>query len=371
MRLASYNVENLFERAKALNRDTWQDGRAILEAFAQLNKLLGKDVYTSGDKTRILTLLEKLGLLETDDAPFVTLRQNRGRLLRRPRTGGVEIVAAGREDWLGWVELKKTAINERAAQNTGRVIRDVNADVLAVVEAEDRTALRRFGDIVLQGVGGRPYDHVMLIDGNDERGIDVGICTRAAYPIGQMRSHVDDRDDAGIIFSRDCPAYCLETPGGARLWVLVNHLKSKGYGTPQESNARRLRQAARVRAIYDGLRADGETLVAIVGDFNDTPASAPLEPLMASDLRDISAHPNFDDGAGGTRPGTYGNGTAGNKIDYILLSPALFAKATGGGIFRRGVWGGVKGDLWAHYPEMERAEHAASDHAAIWADIAL
>src|SRR3546814_9536500 len=53
-------------------------------------------------------------------------------------------------------------------------------------------------------VGGRPYDHVMLIDGNDERGIDVGLLTRAAYPIDAMPSHVDDRDTKGNrIFIRD------------------------------------------------------------------------------------------------------------------------------------------------------------------------
>jgi endonuclease/exonuclease/phosphatase family metal-dependent hydrolase len=368
MRLASYNVENLFERARALDRATWDEGRPILERFSKLNAILCKDTYSASDKTRIVALLTEMGLEKSDESPFVLLRQNRGKLLKRPKSGGLEIVAGGREDWLGWIELKKGAVNERATQNTGRVIRDVNADILAVVEAEDRTALRRFGDAVLSGVGGTPYDFVMLIDGNDERGIDVGICTRAKFPIFEMRSHVEDRDADGVIFSRDCPEYCVHTPSGERLWVLVNHLKSKGFGLPKESSARRLRQATRVRAIYDDLLASGETLVAVVGDLNDTPDSDPLEPLLTSSLKDISTHPNFDDGG---RPGTYGNGTAGNKIDYVLLSPELFARATGGGIFRRGVWGGKNGDLWEHYPEMERAEHAASDHAAIWADLDL
>jgi endonuclease/exonuclease/phosphatase family metal-dependent hydrolase len=371
MRLASYNVENLFERAKALNRDTWSEGRPVLEAFSALNTLLCKENYSNADKTKIVALLEQLGLSKSDAGPFVLLRQNKGKLLKRPKTGGLQIVANGRDEWIGWIELKKEPVNERAAQNTGQVIRDLNADVLAVIEAEDRTALRRFGNAVLEGVGGQVYKHVMLIDGNDERGIDVGLCTRAAFPIQSIRSHVEDEDAKGVIFSRDCPEYCLETPGGEHLWVLVNHLKSKGFGVASESNARRTRQAKRVRALYENLIAVGETLVAVVGDFNDTPDSEPLHPLLSSSLRDISTHPNFDDGAGGARPGTYGNGTASNKIDYVLLSPVLFSRASGGGIFRRGVWGGTQGTLWEHYPEMERAEHAASDHAAIWADIDL
>ena len=45
----------------------------------------------------------------------------------------------------------------------------------------------------MPAVGGNPFTHVMVIDGNDERGIDVGLMTRKDFPIGFMRSHVDDR----------------------------------------------------------------------------------------------------------------------------------------------------------------------------------
>jgi hypothetical protein len=60
---------------------------------------------------------------------------------------------------------------------------------------------------------------------------------------------------------------------------------------------------------------------------------------------------------------------ASNKIDYILLSPELFAHTKAGGIFRMGVWGGKNGTLFPHYPEITKAIEAASDHAAIWAEI--
>ena len=51
--------------------------------------------------------------------------------------------------------------------------------------------------------------------------------------------------------------------------------------------------------------------------------------------------------------------------------PALFAKATGGGIFRMGAWGGVNGTLWPHYDTVTKAADAASDHAALYADLRL
>jgi hypothetical protein len=47
----------------------------------------------------------------------------------------------------------------------------------------------------------------------------------------------------------------------------------------------------------------------------------------------------------------------------------LFNAATGGGIFRRGVWGGKRGRLWPIYETMTGPVTAGSDHAAIYADL--
>jgi endonuclease/exonuclease/phosphatase family metal-dependent hydrolase len=371
MRLASYNVENLFQRAKALNQDTWATGRPILEKFGAFNALLQKARYSKADQNKIVQYLIEFGLEKSDEGEFVLLRQNRGRLITRRQNGDLDVVASGRADWFGWLELKREVINERAMLNTGRVIRDVNADVIAVIEAEDRIVLQRFSENLLEAVQGRPYAHVMLIDGNDDRGIDVGLLCRDGFEIQQVTSHIDDRDADGRIFSRDCPEYLILTPTGNRLWVLVNHLKSKGFGAQSASNARRERQAKRIRKIADGLLDRGETFVAIVGDLNDTPQSSPLEPLLGqgSRFRDASTHPKFR--VDESRPGTFGNCTANNKIDYLLLSPALFAQVADGEVFKKGVWGGTNGDFWEVYPEMERAIHAASDHAAIWVDITV
>jgi endonuclease/exonuclease/phosphatase family metal-dependent hydrolase len=368
MRIASFNVENLFERAKAFNLQDKEAARVVLEQYARLNDLFNEPSYSKAAKSEMVDLLTKLGLAERDDGgEFALLRQNRGRLLRRPLGGGTEIIANGRADWIGWVELKTEPVNELAMQHTAMVIRDVGAHVQAVVEADNRVALKKFSGIALEAIGGQPYEHVMLIDGNDDRGIDVALMTQANYEIVAIASHVDDRDSSGEIFSRDCPEYTIATPGGERFVLLVNHLKSKGFGGQASSNAKRRRQARRIAQIYRRLVAEGQTNVLVVGDFNDTPDSKPLAPLLAqTDLRDITTHPKFTtDG----RPGTFGNGTKSNKIDYVLLSPALFARVTGGKIFRKGVWGGKNGTLFPHYPTMTRATEAASDHAAIYADI--
>ena len=185
-----------------------------------------------------------------------------------------------------------------------------------------------------------------------------------------LGGHVDDRDAGGTrIFSRDCPEFGVALPDGRTLWVLVNHLKSKGYGSPAATAARRKLQAERVKAIYDGLVVQGETLVAVVGDFNDTPNSAALAPLLqGTDLKDVFGHPAFDNGG---HPGTYGSCTASNKIDFLLLSPALFGVVQGGGVWRKGMWPGTQPAKWPVYDTVVKPGQAASDHAAVWVDLAL
>jgi endonuclease/exonuclease/phosphatase family metal-dependent hydrolase len=367
MKLASYNVENLFERTIAMNQDTWAGGEKALALHARMNGILGKTTYTKADKTRIVAIMRALGIDKQDDGgPFAILRQNRGHLVTRSK-GKVTVVADGRGDWIGWLDLKVAPVNEFAVRNTARVIKDLDADVIALVEAESRPALIHFGKALMPAVGGKAYDHVMLIDGNDDRGIDVAIMTKNDFRITDIRSHVDDADAQGRIFSRDCAEYAVATPGGKRLVVLVNHLKSKGYGSTATSNKKRERQAVRAKAIYEGLRQAGEKFVAVVGDFNDTPDSAPLAALLGNtDLKDIFLHPQFNDGG---RPGTFGDCARSNKIDYILLSPELFQKVTGGGVFRMGAWGGKNGTIFPHYPEITKSIEAASDHSAVWAEI--
>jgi hypothetical protein len=113
---------------------------------------------------------------------------------------------------------------------------------------------------------------------------------------------------------------------GQPLVLLVNHLKSKGYGPPRVSSALRETQARRVASIYRSLLAKGETNIVVLGDFNDFPDSPPLHPLLANtNLKDISTRPAFtNDGL----QGTFGRASAKQKFDYLLLSPILYAKVT-------------------------------------------
>jgi endonuclease/exonuclease/phosphatase family metal-dependent hydrolase len=371
MRIASFNLENLFSRARALMGDMEQGPNPILQAFAEFNERSEKAVYSDADKTRFLEIVKLMGLEKNDIGKFGILRQNRGKFLKRPLDGPPEIVARGRADWLGWLELATEAVNELAVRHTAQVIHDVKADVMAVIEVENRVALGRFNETLLKAQKLRSFDHLMVIDGNDPRGIDVGVMTRGRFSIGQIRSHVDEplpgSKTGEKLFSRDCPIYEISGSKGERLLLLINHFKSKS-GKQAVASAKRKAQAMRVKKIYLDLIANGEKNIAVVGDLNDFPGSDPLKSLLSTSLKDASQLPNFEDGG---FPGTYGGSTPSNKIDYILLSPALQAKVTGGGIFRKGMWPGVRPRKWEPYPTLTKAVEAASDHGAVYVDLDL
>jgi endonuclease/exonuclease/phosphatase family metal-dependent hydrolase len=360
MRVATFNMENLFRRPRVMNVEEWSQGRPALEAIAELNELIAHEVYSKADKKRIAEILTDYGLAGTEPGPrLFTINQVREKLYVVHRNGVLEVVAKGRKSWLGWVDLVTDTRAEIALENTGRVVDAMRPDILVCVEIEDRLALQRFNDqVLLTRFPAAAFPYNMLVDGNDTRGIDVGILSR--HPIVSVRSHIFDGGTQPV-FSRDCAEYDIALPGGETLVILANHFKSKGYGNPRQSAARRRRQADRVKEIYlEALKRSEFVIVA--GDLNDSPDSAPIKVLTGAGLRDVMAPPFYTG-----KPGTYGTGnSATSKIDYLLLSPGLFPKLTAAQVERRGVFAPRAGNP---FPEVTSKADQASDHGALYADL--
>jgi hypothetical protein len=83
---------------------------------------------------------------------------------------GQHASAPGAADWLGWVELVRVRNDDRAIENTARVLVDIDADIQCLREVEDRPLLRRFHDEMLvpqflKPAGKAPYGHLLLLDG--------------------------------------------------------------------------------------------------------------------------------------------------------------------------------------------------------------
>jgi hypothetical protein len=66
-----------------------------------------------------------------------------------------------------------------------------------------------------------------------------------------MRSHVDDLDPMTNrpVFGRDCAEFEIDIPRTRHFWVLMNHFKSRGYGTKASNDAKRKRQVETVAAV--------------------------------------------------------------------------------------------------------------------------
>lgn len=170
----------------------------------------------------------------------------------------------------GWIveEAHFDELGEDDKKITGKAVKEVKADVLALQEVENVDTLKHFRTDHLGGF--RAYEHVAGIDGNDPRLIDVAVLSK--YPLVHVRSYAQVRDTEGSgreLFSRDCLEVDVDVEGTI-LTIFVNHLKSM-IRTREETRPKRERQAAGVKKIIEdrfGPKPGDENFV-VVGDLND------------------------------------------------------------------------------------------------------
>lgn len=373
IRISTFNCENLFSRSRALSQDNSQVNDRVLNKIAELNRLISLPVYDKKTQSRIARILKSFQFdnpeIWRDNRPF-TIVEVRGLLYRITGSGKLVVEAKGREDWVGWIELTRKPFSGEQVLNAGRVIQKVNADIQLLIEVENRSVLTQFNLQILQeSLSMAPFPEDMLVEGNDPRGIDIGLFSR--FPILSVRSYAHEGELPlnKRLFSRDCPVYQILLPGGRHLWLLANHLKSK-HGKDSEASAElRLKQAKRVKEIYEQLRQEHDYVI-VAGDLNDHPLSDAMKPLVRqTDLKDVMTHSNYR----GKLPGTlYAFTTPEKKIDYILLSPALWELVTESGAEYSGAYAPkvLRDHQIEPIPGLTKA-NAASDHAAVWVDLAL
>lgn len=374
LRLASFNCENLFSRAKALNLSDPTVGDQVLAYIDELDKLLRKSTYTAANKSRILQLFLGIDVDGNGNKlnDYIEIREDQGKLWKKSGFAITGVKASGKGDWNGAIEHKRAEASALARENTVKVIKAVKADVACVVEVENRPLLHSFNRELL---GTRKFDFSMVIDGNDPRGIDVGLLSK--FPIHGIWSHIFDGTAQSRTFSRDCLEVEVELPSGQMMYILCNHLKSRGYGSQAANDARRERQAEALRDILGSYNLASEWVV-VAGDMNDSPTRPPKV------LRHFLDLPNLFDVLQLQFPGnvdarwTYHyNGF--EQIDYILVSKPLKQKFVAAGVERRGIHklksltqnagGGIP--VETEYPSVTHWTNAASDHGAVWAEFNL
>lgn len=192
----------------------------------------------------------------------------------------------------------------------------------------------------------------------------VPIFLESRYPIQHMRSHIADTRGQARIFSRDCSEYYVELPSGRALLLLPNHFASKGSVV---IGRRRRVQADAVRTIYESLRKRYPYAV-VAGDFNDYPESGALDAILRkTNLRDAMSLKQYR----GAFPGTYQHATAKEKIDYLLLSPALRKAVHAVDVCRKGFYAPRKWESFENINNTNKDRFQASDHHCLWAEVQI
>lgn len=157
-------------------------------------------------------------------------------------------------------------------------IHSTNSDVVVMVEVESLVALKQFNSSFLRG----QYQE-FLIEGNDARGIDIGILIKKTLPFEiEMRTNRDLSIAGNPIFSRDLPIVIFKEKYGklptVKFILLLTHYKSKR-PTPKDGDGsdKRLIQADYTRLFIEKLQLEFgiDTPIFLAGDFNNDVPTAP------------------------------------------------------------------------------------------------
>jgi len=185
---------------------------------------------------------------------------------------GVDPVEA-KEDGFTSEDLRFKLHDPQSKRLTADTMRACKADVFALQEVEDLDTLKKFRDRWLGG--SEVWPHALVIDGNDDRRIDVGVLSR--FPIVHARTWQHLRGpDGRYVFDRDCLEVDIDGPHGV-VTLYVNHFKSmrppNGHDGPgrEVTRPRRAQQARTLVEIVQQRFGDdpGEGAFVVCGDFND------------------------------------------------------------------------------------------------------
>lgn len=216
-----------------------------------------------------------------------------------------------------WQKLSRASVSNKSLRKTlwlAEGLLEIDADFILVNEVGGEESLTNFSRYFLNDRY-RTY----IIEGNSDRGIDIGYLVKRDLPIHcelythkdrplhflypheiESNRHFADTAPEKIVkshyFSRDCAELRVFVPGEkkAKLIFLLVHLKSKldPDGIDPEGRDRRAAELKALTEIYHELRAEDPQVAVIVGgDFNGVVhrerGESEFLPIFSTDLRDI------------------------------------------------------------------------------------
>lgn len=370
MKIATFNIQNLFHRHSNLTELEYEIKSEIWKE--EFEDLYFKDKKAFEDYNRMRELANLLGFHKLSNEPYLLMRNFDGNLHIKSSMKVMETRASYLTDWNGWTKLKSIPISKKAVINKAKVILDTDPDIILLQEVENRESLIQFDRSFFRGNQKSPYKEIMHLQGNEGKGLGMGILLKDGYHIESIKSYSNERDERGeFLFTAGFEQYKISTTKSETLYLLCCQLADEN-----ESDSLRKKQAKKIAEVYNELLSKGETNIIIAGTLNAPYYADSISPIMETGVADIVKHGSFsvlsDSGkdAGYFRMGAYRMGVNIIQKDYLLVSPALFEKVNSSGMNRKAMWP-LKKPEWKTYDTIENEKDSASDHPLLWASFEL
>ena len=234
---------------------------------------------------------------------------------------------------------------DERCRELARVIRAVDADILALQEVESQEALAWFRDTYLADMG---YDYIASKEVGYYRGIEQSLLSR--FPISNVKTWpsadlskvkrtgggwdavpegVDD-----IRFQRSPLCATVKTPDGYELTLFVVHHKA-GYNNRWHREA----ESLQVMEFIEGMtRRDSDRNIVVIGDFNAQPWDRSMQVYFRRGMTDAMTTRTHNIEHDDASP-VVKTHTSGRVIDFVLLNQAAMGELVGGSGFVLGTSG--------------------------------
>ncbi len=370
MKIATFNIQNLFHRDKSLIKKPI--GKNLMDWIQELDSLMRKPSNTLSEQDRIRELSFLIGFEKFSPKPYAVLRKKAGFLYMKGLHHSSDSKASDLTNWNGWIALQTMPINPLATDNKALVLAAVNADVLLLQEIEDRASLEEFNRQVLPKFNCKPYVQSFVIQSEESIGKENAILLREGYTLASVKTY----DIGNLSVQNTLLQYEVTTPTLQTMWILSTSLVG---AQKEDSAAHRLRkqQSQNIVTIYQNLIEECKSNVIITGTFNAPSYCDSLSPLFQNtDLKDITKHLSFEVDCDKGKDakyyslGAYRMGVNIKQKDYMLLSPSLYNAMIDSGLNRKAVWP-KKRPQWSIYKTVTSESNAASEHPVIWGVIEI
>lgn len=371
MRIAFYNIENLFFRYRSLKSSI--SDRCQQKEFSEFDELLNLKSKSHRELTRIQQLTRILGFEQED--PARTAKLNHCGCSMQLYNGHQKLDNSYFQNKKkGWIDIVNYPLRSSSISNKAMTVAEANADLLFLLQVENRQSIERFNNEVLINYPFVNYSNIDVFGGNDYRDINHAILLRKNAILEKSQSYKNQKCNGGEnLFHRDFSVYEVIISGAKRLWIFLIELASTG-DNKHISDELRLKQCKFIANVYNDLRNQGITDIIIMGSFYALPYCYSLAPLFNTGLKEISRHHRFffdkDHGEGGSYHslGAYKKGLNLKQYDYLFLTSELYSKVKSCGLIRKGVWAG-RSRMWPVYERLSDEYDQASSHPILWLDL--